>query len=190
MPWKLFFTTITTTTTNVLLLKVFEWLIFKPPPILSSVRRPIGKLTVQEQKLEGEYRYVNSRLITNRCDSPAYTSNIYTLELSYWFDTWLPLSSSFDQLTSWFTIILCFSFSEELVFYQGNTVTWFTVILYFSFSEEIAFYQGNRREQTIILATFEKLVSWFFKVNVEGSLLSYASDFLSIIVFVSLCRIN
>ncbi|XP_048761337.1 ATP-binding cassette sub-family D member 3-like [Ostrea edulis] len=59
--------------------------------ILTRVRRPIGKLTVQEQKLEGEYRYVNSRLITN--------------------------------------------------------------------SEEIAFYQGNRREQTIILATFEKLVA-------------------------------
>nr|XP_022318983.1 ATP-binding cassette sub-family D member 3-like [Crassostrea virginica] len=59
--------------------------------ILTRVRRPIGKLTVREQKLEGEYRYVNSRLITN--------------------------------------------------------------------SEEIAFYQGNRREQTIILATFEKLVS-------------------------------
>ncbi|XP_062581521.1 ATP-binding cassette sub-family D member 3-like isoform X2 [Saccostrea cucullata] len=59
--------------------------------ILTRVRRPIGKLTVQEQKLEGEYRYVNSRLITN--------------------------------------------------------------------SEEIAFYQGNRREQTIILATFDKLVT-------------------------------
>ncbi|XP_052688912.1 ATP-binding cassette sub-family D member 3-like [Crassostrea angulata] len=59
--------------------------------ILTRVRRPIGKLTVREQKLEGEYRYVNSRLITN--------------------------------------------------------------------SEEIAFYQGNRREQTIILATFDKLVS-------------------------------
>lgn len=30
------------------------------------LRRPIGKMTVQEQKLEGEFRYVNSRLITNR----------------------------------------------------------------------------------------------------------------------------
>ncbi|KAJ8305808.1 hypothetical protein KUTeg_016353 [Tegillarca granosa] len=29
------------------------------------LRRPIGKLTVQEQRLEGEYRFVNSRLITN-----------------------------------------------------------------------------------------------------------------------------
>lgn len=58
--------------------------------ILTRLRRPIGKFTMQEQKLEGEYRYVNTRLITN--------------------------------------------------------------------SEEIAFYQGNKREQTIILATFSKLV--------------------------------
>ncbi|XP_052104399.1 ATP-binding cassette sub-family D member 3-like isoform X2 [Mytilus californianus] len=58
--------------------------------ILTRLRRPIGKFTMQEQKLEGEYRYVNTRLITN--------------------------------------------------------------------SEEIAFYQGNKREQTIIIATFRKLV--------------------------------
>uniref|UniRef100_A0A8C6MDY7 ATP-binding cassette, sub-family D (ALD), member 3a n=1 Tax=Nothobranchius furzeri TaxID=105023 RepID=A0A8C6MDY7_NOTFU len=33
---------------------------------LTRLRRPIGKLTVTEQRYEGEYRYVNSRLITNR----------------------------------------------------------------------------------------------------------------------------
>uniref|UniRef100_A0AAR2JBF7 ABC transporter domain-containing protein n=1 Tax=Pygocentrus nattereri TaxID=42514 RepID=A0AAR2JBF7_PYGNA len=32
---------------------------------LTRLRRPIGKMTVTEQKFEGEYRYVNSRLITN-----------------------------------------------------------------------------------------------------------------------------
>uniref|UniRef100_A0A8V5H9A2 Uncharacterized protein n=1 Tax=Melopsittacus undulatus TaxID=13146 RepID=A0A8V5H9A2_MELUD len=32
---------------------------------LTRLRRPIGKMTVIEQKYEGEYRYVNSRLITN-----------------------------------------------------------------------------------------------------------------------------
>uniref|UniRef100_A0A673MLD3 ATP-binding cassette sub-family D member 3-like n=1 Tax=Sinocyclocheilus rhinocerous TaxID=307959 RepID=A0A673MLD3_9TELE len=32
---------------------------------LTRLRRPIGKMTVTEQKYEGEYRYVNSRLITN-----------------------------------------------------------------------------------------------------------------------------
>lgn len=57
---------------------------------LTRVRRPIGKLTVVEQKLEGEFRYVNSRLITN--------------------------------------------------------------------CEEIAFYQGNRKERTIIMASFQRLV--------------------------------
>jgi len=33
---------------------------------LTRLRRPIGKMTIVEQKYEGEYRYVNSRLITNR----------------------------------------------------------------------------------------------------------------------------
>ncbi|NP_001396779.1 ATP-binding cassette sub-family D member 3 isoform 5 [Mus musculus] len=32
---------------------------------LTRLRRPIGKMTIMEQKYEGEYRYVNSRLITN-----------------------------------------------------------------------------------------------------------------------------
>uniref|UniRef100_A0A4W5JJ92 ATP-binding cassette, sub-family D (ALD), member 3a n=1 Tax=Hucho hucho TaxID=62062 RepID=A0A4W5JJ92_9TELE len=35
---------------------------------LTKLRRPIGKMTVTEQRYEGEYRYVNSRLITNRCE--------------------------------------------------------------------------------------------------------------------------
>jgi ATP-binding cassette, subfamily D (ALD), member 3 len=30
--------------------------------ILTHLRRPTGSLTIQEQKLEGEYRFVNSRV--------------------------------------------------------------------------------------------------------------------------------
>uniref|UniRef100_A0A8B9HDS7 ATP binding cassette subfamily D member 3 n=1 Tax=Astyanax mexicanus TaxID=7994 RepID=A0A8B9HDS7_ASTMX len=37
--------------------------------VLTRLRRPIGKMTVTEQKYEGEYRYINSRLITNRFTS-------------------------------------------------------------------------------------------------------------------------
>ncbi|KAM9439502.1 ATP-binding cassette sub-family D member 3-like isoform 2-T2 [Clarias gariepinus] len=33
--------------------------------LLTWLRRPIGKMTVKEQKYEGEFRYANSRLITN-----------------------------------------------------------------------------------------------------------------------------
>ena len=32
---------------------------------LQWLRRPIGRMTVMEQQIEGEYRYVNSRIITN-----------------------------------------------------------------------------------------------------------------------------
>lgn len=42
---------------------------------LTHLRRPTGRLTVQEQKLEGEYRYVNSRLITNAEEVAFYQGN-------------------------------------------------------------------------------------------------------------------
>ncbi|ESO88146.1 hypothetical protein LOTGIDRAFT_206931 [Lottia gigantea] len=43
--------------------------------ILTRLRRPIGKMTVTEQRLEGEYRYVNSRLITNSEEIAFYQGN-------------------------------------------------------------------------------------------------------------------
>ncbi|XP_052776507.1 ATP-binding cassette sub-family D member 3-like isoform X1 [Mya arenaria] len=43
--------------------------------VLTRLRRPIGRLTVQEQKLEGEYRYVNSRIITNSEEVAFYQGN-------------------------------------------------------------------------------------------------------------------
>jgi len=69
---------------------MFGYLVFSGL-VLTRLRQPVGRLTADEQKLEGEFRYVNSRLITN--------------------------------------------------------------------SEEIAFYNGNKKEQTILLSTFKKLVN-------------------------------
>ncbi|KAJ2946882.1 hypothetical protein O0L34_g16215 [Tuta absoluta] len=42
---------------------------------LTYLRRPTAKMTVQEQKLEGEFRYVNSRLITNSEEIAFYQGN-------------------------------------------------------------------------------------------------------------------
>lgn len=42
---------------------------------LTYLRRPTGKMTVIEQKLEGEYRYINSRLITNSEEIAFYNGN-------------------------------------------------------------------------------------------------------------------
>ncbi|CAF0995574.1 unnamed protein product [Rotaria magnacalcarata] len=39
--------------------------------VLTRLRRPIGQMTVAEQQFEGEFRYVNSRLITN-CEEIAF----------------------------------------------------------------------------------------------------------------------
>ncbi|XP_068160495.1 ATP-binding cassette sub-family D member 3a [Antennarius striatus] len=43
---------------------------------LTRLRRPIGKMTVTEQRYEGEYRFVNSRLITNSEEIAFYNGNI------------------------------------------------------------------------------------------------------------------
>ncbi|BFZ00189.1 hypothetical protein BsWGS_03228 [Bradybaena similaris] len=43
--------------------------------LLTRLRRPIGRMTMIEQKLEGEYRYVNSRLITNSEEIAFYQGN-------------------------------------------------------------------------------------------------------------------
>jgi len=43
--------------------------------VLTRLRRPIGRFTVKEQRLEGEFRYVNSRLITNSEEIAFYNGN-------------------------------------------------------------------------------------------------------------------
>ncbi|XP_033636380.1 ATP-binding cassette sub-family D member 3-like isoform X2 [Asterias rubens] len=43
--------------------------------ILTRLRRPVGRMTVDEQRYEGEFRYVNSRLITNSEEVAFYQGN-------------------------------------------------------------------------------------------------------------------
>lgn len=42
---------------------------------LTYLRRPMGRMTAEEQKLEGEFRYINSRLITNSEEIAFYNGN-------------------------------------------------------------------------------------------------------------------
>ncbi|XP_048584347.1 ATP-binding cassette sub-family D member 3 [Nematostella vectensis] len=57
--------------------------------VLTRLRRPVGRMTVQEQHLEGEFRYVNSRLITNSEEIAFYQGNKREQ---------LTIRSSFDRL--------------------------------------------------------------------------------------------
>lgn len=76
---------------------------------LTRLRRPIGKMTVIEQKYEGEYRYVNSRLITNRWCSRAQRWIFYY--------TFCCHKISAFKIHLHFTMIFL---SEEIAFYNGN----------------------------------------------------------------------
>ncbi|GFG33861.1 hypothetical protein Cfor_11055 [Coptotermes formosanus] len=58
---------------------------------LTYLRRPTGRMTVTEQKLEGEFRYINSRLITNSEEVAFYQGNQREK---------LTVLASFEKLTS------------------------------------------------------------------------------------------
>ncbi|MEQ2230194.1 hypothetical protein ILYODFUR_026745 [Ilyodon furcidens] len=68
---------------------------------LTRLRRPTGKMTVTEQRYEGEYRYVNSRLITNSEEIAFYNGNMRekqtihaTFKKLYRLSLHLPVSSA------------------------------------------------------------------------------------------------
>lgn len=42
---------------------------------LTHLRKPIASMTVKEQRLEGEFRHINSRLITNSEEIAFYRGN-------------------------------------------------------------------------------------------------------------------
>ena len=49
--------------------------LFLSGTLLTHLRRPTSRMTVSEQHLEGEFRYVNSRLITNAEEVAFYRGN-------------------------------------------------------------------------------------------------------------------
>ncbi|XP_065571942.1 ATP-binding cassette sub-family D member 3-like isoform X3 [Artemia franciscana] len=73
---------------------------------LTYLRRPAGKLTAAEQKLEGEFRYVNSRVITNSEEIAFYQGNIKEK---------LTTLSAFDKLVDHLRKFLQFRFSMGFI---------------------------------------------------------------------------
>ncbi|KAM3915444.1 ATP-binding cassette sub-family D member 3 isoform 1-T1 [Leptodactylus fuscus] len=73
---------------------------------LTRLRRPIGKMTVTEQRYEGEYRYVNSRLITNSEEIAFYNGNKREK---------LTIHSAFNKLVDHLHKFILFRFSMGFV---------------------------------------------------------------------------
>ncbi|KAM4720613.1 ATP-binding cassette sub-family D member 3 [Rhinophrynus dorsalis] len=73
---------------------------------LTRLRRPIGKMTITEQRYEGEYRYVNSRLITNSEEIAFYNGNKREKQTIY---------SSFHKLVEHLHNFILFRFSMGFV---------------------------------------------------------------------------
>uniref|UniRef100_A0A674ESX3 ATP-binding cassette sub-family D member 3 n=1 Tax=Salmo trutta TaxID=8032 RepID=A0A674ESX3_SALTR len=74
--------------------------------ILTRLRRPIGKMTVMEQRYEGEYRFVNSRLITNSEEIAFYNGNLREKQT---------IHSTFQKLVDHLHNFIVFRFSTGFV---------------------------------------------------------------------------
>ncbi|CAB3405343.1 unnamed protein product [Caenorhabditis bovis] len=90
---------------------------------LTYLRRPIGRLTVEEQALEGEYRYVNSRLIMNSEEIAFYQGNTSEKQT---------ILSTFASLVQHLRKVILFRFSIGFVDnivakYLATVVGWYAV---------------------------------------------------------------
>ncbi|CAI4224193.1 unnamed protein product [Auanema sp. JU1783] len=90
---------------------------------LTYLRRPIGRLTVQEQALEGEFRFVNSRLIMNSEEIAFYQGNTREKQT---------LMQTFGHLVAHLRKLILFRFSIGFVDnivakYFATIVGWFAV---------------------------------------------------------------
>jgi ATP-binding cassette, subfamily D (ALD), member 3 len=74
--------------------------------LLTGLRRPLGRYTVIEQRLEGEFRFVNSRLITNSEEVAFYQGNAREA---------LVISDTFNRLVRHLRKSMQFRFSMGII---------------------------------------------------------------------------
>jgi ATP-binding cassette subfamily D (ALD) protein 3 len=74
--------------------------------LLTKLRSPVGPMTAHEQHLEGQLRYVNSRIITNSEEISFYQGNIREKITIY---------STFDQLIDHLRSLVLFRFSMGFI---------------------------------------------------------------------------
>lgn len=98
---------------------------------LTNLRKPIGAMTVKEQRLEGEYRHINSRLITNSEEIAFYGGNNREK---------LTLLASFYKLTTHLRKFLEFRVFMGII--DNFVAKYFATVVGF-YAVSIPFFQNN-----------------------------------------------
>ncbi|GIY94203.1 ATP-binding cassette sub-family D member 3 [Caerostris extrusa] len=113
--------------------------------ILTRLRRPIGRMTMTEQKLEGELRYVNSRLITNSEEIAFYRGHEREK---------VTMLQAFQRLVHHLKMSLHFNFTMGFI---DNIIAryWATVVGYILISRP---FLGTRKNN---LSSSERLESYY-----------------------------
>ncbi|KAJ6637593.1 ATP-binding cassette sub-family D member 3 [Pseudolycoriella hygida] len=120
---------------------------------LTHLRKPTGRLTVEEQKLEGEFRYVNSRLITNSEEVAFYQGNVREK---------LTILASFSKLTAHLRKFLEFRVGMGIIDnmiakYVATVVGFYAVSIPF-FTPNHPFTQGDHSDRLKNYYTFGRML--------------------------------
>ncbi|XP_031622800.1 ATP-binding cassette sub-family D member 3 [Contarinia nasturtii] len=121
--------------------------------LLTHLRKPTGRLTVQEQKLEGDFRYVNSRLITNSEEIAFYQGNNREK---------LTVLASFSKLTQHLRKFLEFKVGMGLVDnilakYIASAVGFYTISIPF-FTKNHPLLGGNDAQRLTYYYTYGRML--------------------------------
>ncbi|KAF7638960.1 ABC transporter domain-containing protein [Meloidogyne graminicola] len=110
--------------------------------VLTYLRRPIGRMTVMEQQLEGDYRFINSRLIVNSEEIAFYKGN----EREH-----RSVMNSFQKMVTHLRSLILFRFSisflDNIVAkYIATVVGWYTMSRPFFNQNNSTLMQKNKTE--------------------------------------------
>lgn len=110
--------------------------------VLTYLRRPIGRMTVMEQQLEGDYRFVNSRLIVNSEEIAFYQGNERER---------LSVMNAFQRMVTHLRSLILFRFSisflDNIVAkYIATVVGWYTMSRPFFNKDNQSLMRKNKTE--------------------------------------------
>lgn len=121
--------------------------------LLTHLRRPMGRLTVTEQKLEGEFRHINSRLITYSEEVAFYNGN--SREKNTLLTSYNKLLSHLRKLLKFKTIM---GVVDDLVAkYLAIIVGFFAVSLPFLTKDHL-FAKSTHSERSRLYYTYGRMV--------------------------------
>ena len=156
--------------------------------VFYRLRRPVGRMTVTEQRLEGEFRFVNSRLITNRWGHSLFAVYNRTCD---WQTTCIVLSErhcdrclgAWPSLDAMFSYIGCLTIAWCNVFI--HRMVNHSIILKFKWGETNKNYKCKNCSDIDYLIRAEIYLNWSSLCWIGISIILHLSNYIDYFISLS-----